>query len=342
VSCGIAVFGIYVPLYRVMVSDVARAWGRESGGSYEKTVPCYDEDTLTMGVEASLNALKNTDLDGSDLDTVFFATMSSPYVEKQCSSILSSALGCGESVRMSDFHGSPRAGSSAMFACLDALRAGSARNGLVVTSDKLIARPGDTAEQFMGAGAAAFIFTGDKERSVASVQASSSYSTEFTDRWRPEGETFPRTGIERFSRDYGYMDHVTASIRKLFEIQKSKPEDYAHVVITEPDPRRIASVAKATGFKESQIALGLLNQFIGDTGTASMFLSLAATLEKSKPHERILAVSYGDGGSDAFEIKVTEAAQKMQTSEVEKYLKSKRNVDYQTHLRLNRIFDLLR
>lgn len=341
-SCGIAGFGIYLPLYRVRVSDVAKAWGRESGGSYEKTVPCHDEDTLTMGVEASLNALKNADLSGSDLDTVFFATLSSPYIEKQCSSILSSALGCRDSVRIADFRGSPRAGSSAMFACLDALRAGSAHNGLVVTSDKLLARPGDTAEQFMGAGAAAFVFTGDEERSVASIEASSSYSTEFTDHWRAEGETFPRTGIERFSRDFGYIDHVTTTIRKLFEIQKSKPEDYTHVVITEPDPRRIAAVAKATGFKESQITLGLLNQFIGDTGTASMFLSLAAALEKSKPHERILAVSYGDGGSDAFEIKVMEGAQKIQTSEVEKYLKNKKNVDYQTHLRLNKVFDLLR
>jgi hydroxymethylglutaryl-CoA synthase len=113
-------------------------------------------------------------------------------------------------------------------------------------------------------------------------------------------------------------------------------------VFTEFDPRRPSAIAKSVGYKEEQISRGLLSQFIGDTGAASMFLSLSAALEKAKPGEKILAVSYGDGGSDALEFSVTDGVKEKQTGEVEMYIRSKENVDYQMHLRLNKVFDMLR
>jgi hydroxymethylglutaryl-CoA synthase len=342
VNCGIAGYGVYLPLYRVRASDVAKAWGGDTKASYEKTVPCYDEDTLTMGVEAGLNALRSARFQGDELDLVYFATMSGQYIEKECSSTLSAAIGCRDSVRTMDFRGSPRACSSAILACFDALRSSSARNALVVASDRLIARPGEPLEQLLSAGAGAFVVTSDESRLVARCEGSASYSTEFTDRYRSEAESFPRSGTERFGRDYGYTKHVTMAIRKLLEHRKSSPKDYAQVVFTEFDPRRPAAVAKSLGYSEDQISRGSLSQFIGDTGAASMFLSLAATLEKAKPNERILAVSYGDGGSDALEFNVIDGIQERQSGEVEKYIKSKETVDYQMHLRLNKVFELLR
>ena len=66
-NCGIAGYGVYLPLYRIKSSDVAKAWGGDLKTSYEKTVPCYDEDALTMSVEASSNALKNARFDGEEL-----------------------------------------------------------------------------------------------------------------------------------------------------------------------------------------------------------------------------------------------------------------------------------
>jgi hydroxymethylglutaryl-CoA synthase len=342
VNCGIAGYGVYLPLYRVKSSDVAKAWGGDLKSAYEKTVPSYDEDAVTMGVEASLNALKNAGFNGEELDLVYFASTSSPYIEKQCSSTVAFALGCKSSVRTSDFDGSPRVCSSAMLSAFDALRSSAARSALVVASDKLVARPSESMEQLLSSGAAAYVLTSDEKRMVARIDGSASYSTEFTDRWHSETEIFPRSAIERFGRDYGYTKHVTTAIKKLLESRKSSPKDYSQVVFTEFDPRRPSAIAKSTGYKEEQIQRGLLAQFVGDTGAASMFLSLAAALEKAKPGERILAVSYGDGGSDALEFGVTEGMREKQTGEVEKYLKSKKIVDYQMHLRLNRVFDMLR
>lgn len=341
-NCGIAGYGVYLPLYRVKSSDVAKAWGGDSKSPYEKTVPSYDEDAITMGVEASLNALKNSRLDAEEIDLLHFATTSSPYIEKQCSSTLGFALGCKSSVRTADFDGSPRVCSSAMLSAFDALRSSAARNTLVVASEKLIARPGESMEQLLGAGAAAFVLTSDDKRMIARIDGSASYSTEFTDRWHSETEAFPRSGIERFGRDYGYTRHVTTAIKKLLENRKLSPNDYSQVVFTEFDPRRPSAIAKSVGYKDEQVSRGLLTQFVGDTGAASMFLSLSAALEKAKPGERILAVTYGDGGSDAIEFGVTENIREKQTGEVEKYIKSKETVDYQMHLRLNKVFDMLR
>jgi hydroxymethylglutaryl-CoA synthase len=295
-----------------------------------------------MGVEASLNALKNARFDASELDMICFATTSSPYAEKDCSSTLSAALGCKNSVRTADFRGSPRACSSAMLAAFDALRSSSARNVLVAASDRLVARPSESMEQLLSAGAAAFLLTNDEKRMIARIEGSASYVTEFTDRWHSEEENFPRSGIERFGRELGYVKHVTMAIKKLLESRKSSPKDYAQVVFTEFDPRRPSAIAKSVGYKEEQISRGLLSQFIGDTGAASMFLSLSAALEKAKPGEKILAVSYGDGGSDALEFSVTDGVKEKQTGEVEMYIRSKENVDYQMHLRLNKVFDMLR
>jgi hydroxymethylglutaryl-CoA synthase len=197
-------------------------------------------------------------------------------------------------------------------------------------------------EQLLSAGAAAYVLTSDEKRLIARIDGSASYSTEFTDRYRPEAESFPRSGTERFGRDYGYTRHVTMAIKKLLESRKSNPKDYAQVVFTEFDPRRPMTIAKSIGCSEDQISRGLLSQFVGDIGAASMFLSLSAALEKAKPGEKILAVSYGDGGSDALDFSVIDGVQGKQSGEVEKYIKSKENVDYQMHLRLNRVFELLR
>jgi hydroxymethylglutaryl-CoA synthase len=339
---GIAGYGVYLPFYRVKSSDVAKAWGGDLKSPYEKTVPSYDEDAITMGVEASLNALKNSRFDGEEIDLVHFATTSSPYIEKQCSSTLAFALGCKNSVRTSDFDGSPRVCSSAMLSAFDALRSSTVSNAIVVASEKLVARPGESMEQLLSSGAAAFVLTSDEKRMIARIDGYSSYSTEFTDRWHSESEAFPRSGIERFGRDYGYTKHVTTAIKKLLESRKSSPKDYSQVAFTEFDPRRPSAIAKSVGYKDEQISRGLLTQFVGDTGAASMFLSLSAALEKAKPGERILAVSYGDGGSDALEFGVTDGIRDKQTGEVERYINSKEIVDYQMHLRLNKVFDMLR
>ena len=61
---GIIGYGAYIPRNRIKVEEIAKIWGADAP-SYkrglmlrEKSVPSPDQDTITMSVEASRNALK--------------------------------------------------------------------------------------------------------------------------------------------------------------------------------------------------------------------------------------------------------------------------------------------
>ena len=57
---GIIGYGVYIPRYRLPAVEVARIWkdGDTSGLPIkEKAVPGLDEDTISISIEASRNAL---------------------------------------------------------------------------------------------------------------------------------------------------------------------------------------------------------------------------------------------------------------------------------------------
>ncbi len=92
-SIGIVSFGTYVPAYRLSRKVIAEATGGYPRRG-EKAVANYDEDALTMGVNASLECLDNyarsngTPIDPSSLSALLFASNSSPYLEKQAASVI--------------------------------------------------------------------------------------------------------------------------------------------------------------------------------------------------------------------------------------------------------------
>jgi hydroxymethylglutaryl-CoA synthase len=93
-------------------------------------------------------------------------------------------------------------------------------------------------------------------------------------------------------------------------------------------------VAEELGFSKSQIVCGLVVPKIGNTYSGSTMIGLAAVLDKAKPGERILVVSYGSGaGSDAFSIQVKEAIEAKRDSapKVEDFLNNKIYIDYPTY-----------
>ena len=57
---GIIDFGSYLPLYRYARAEQGKAWDLKQAMPMlvgERTVANYDEDTVTMAVEAALNCL---------------------------------------------------------------------------------------------------------------------------------------------------------------------------------------------------------------------------------------------------------------------------------------------
>ncbi|UCH08432.1 MAG: 3-hydroxy-3-methylglutaryl CoA synthase, partial [Deltaproteobacteria bacterium] len=57
---GIKSYGVYIPYYRLNRAEVAKNWGGFQMAG-EKAVANFDEDTVTMGVEACRECLKGFD-----------------------------------------------------------------------------------------------------------------------------------------------------------------------------------------------------------------------------------------------------------------------------------------
>ena len=112
-SVGIHAFGGYVPrlrLQRGVVAD-ANAWftpGLTGLGKGERSIANWDEDAVTMAVEAARDALGGTGRDG--VRGVYLASTSLPFQDRQNAGIVAEALHLGHSLRTLDITGSQRAG----------------------------------------------------------------------------------------------------------------------------------------------------------------------------------------------------------------------------------------
>ena len=130
---GISSVEAYIPKYRLPRSVFAQAWG-SGGGAGERAVASYDEDTLSLAVNAAVDALNAQGRD--DVDAVFFASTTASYKEKSSAALIATAADLPATVRTADFGSSLRSGTSALLAALDAIKAGSVRSVLVVASDR--------------------------------------------------------------------------------------------------------------------------------------------------------------------------------------------------------------
>ncbi|MEK8035178.1 MAG: 3-hydroxy-3-methylglutaryl CoA synthase, partial [candidate division NC10 bacterium] len=152
-ALGIVSAAAYIPRYRLGGKTLQAVWG--SGGSGERAVANYDEDSLTMAVEASLDALAGRD--ASTVGACFLASTTAPYLEKSSATLLATATDLGPEVLTADLGGSLRCGTTALRLALDMVRAGSVSQALVAASDMRPVAPGSPEEVLLGDGAAAFL-----------------------------------------------------------------------------------------------------------------------------------------------------------------------------------------
>lgn len=295
---GITSFAAYIPAYRLSRDAISRFWGTKSLGG-ERAVAKYDEDSLTMAVEAARACLKRSSLQA---DGMFFASTTSPYQEKQAASLVAAAADLSREIRTADFSDSLRAGTIALHAALDAVRSGTAENILVAAADGRMGQGKSPFEQLFGEGAAAVAV--GKEGVVAAVEGTHSLSSELLDLWRLEGDPFTRSWEERFVVTEGYLKTMETVISGVLEKHGLSPKDLSKAVYAGPDSRNHALLGKKLGFEAAQIQDPLFHH-IGNTGTAALLIMLVAALEKADPGDLILAANHGDGG-DAFLFRVTE------------------------------------
>jgi hydroxymethylglutaryl-CoA synthase len=340
---GILGYGVYIPRYRIKKEEYIKAWGSFTQAVSEKSVPRFDEDVVTMAVEAAKNALEYAGINAGELNIVYVGTTSSPYSEKLISSTIASAIGASTNVCVADFGSSTKAGTSAFLSCVDFIASGRGKLGLVVASDCPLGRPGDEIEEAMGAAAVAYII--GVNDAIASIEDYHSVASEtWGGRFRINGKIFSLdSGITALMNEE-YVNIVCSAAKGLMDKLGTNIKNFRHVILQQLDSRLQSRAVRNLGISSIQLDAGDLFSRIGDVGACSPLIGCAAALDKAKPGERILLVSYGSGaGGDAFclyaEEKIEEIREKRKekTIALEDYLNDKVYIDYVKYLRWRRM-----
>ena len=121
---GIVSYGAYIPRYRIKVSDIAAAWGKnaqsiQSGlGLQEKSVPSIDEDVATISVEAARAALIKSSIAPQDIGAIYIGSESHPYAVKPTGTIVAEAIGATPNSMVADYEFACKAGTAAIQICM--------------------------------------------------------------------------------------------------------------------------------------------------------------------------------------------------------------------------------
>jgi len=342
---GIIGYGAYIPEYRIKVGDIAVIHGQDpisiEKGLYlkEKSVPGIDEDSVTLSVEATLNALKRAGIRSKEINAVFAGSESKVYSVKPNASIIADALGIGNDYMGADLEFACKAGTTAIQICMGLLKSGMIKYGLAIGSDTAQAKPGDVLEYSASSGAAAFILGEDKV--VAEIEDTFSFDSDTPDFWRRDTQRYP-SHAERFTGEPAYFKHTVSAAKELMKKTGLSNNDFDHVVFHTPNGKFPLKAAKILGFSKDQLENGFVVPQIGNCYSGSSMIGLTAVLDKAKPNEKILMVSFGSGaGSDAFYIKTKDLLEerKNRAKKTEDYIRNKKYVNYSEYLKLTGGFE---
>lgn len=314
---GIVSYGAYIPFNRIKRSVIGEALGIPPGKG-ERAVASYDEDTVTMAVEAARYALNG--LEAGQISSVYFASTDPPYQEKLNAATIHAALNLNPAVRALDLGGSVRAGLTTLLVANDAALAGGL--SLAALSDVRLGLPEAAAEQSGGDGAVAFVL--GKDNVLAEIECCYSETLEHLATWRVPGEKFAKNWEERFSLTQIYTPLLDRGIKGLLDKAGIDGSDLAAIVVDAPNPRAVTAAAKSIGQGPERFVDGLAAT-VGHTGTAHAGLMIAAALDDAKPGDRIAVISVSDG-VDAFILRATDAiASYTPAKTVKALVESKRN-----------------
>jgi 3-hydroxy-3-methylglutaryl CoA synthase/uncharacterized OB-fold protein len=330
VMAGIVSYGSYVPYRRLKRSAIAAVLGTPAGKG-ERAIASFDEDSVSMAVEAARDALKAAP--PGDVQALIFATTTPPYAEKLSAAVIGAAAMLPAEIRASDMTGSVRAGLSALLQGADAI-GGGARRALVAIGDCRLAAPEGKAEQTTGDGAVAFVL--GAERVIAEIEASASLTREFLDSWRAQGERFSHSWEERFTLTQAHSPLLGTVIKNVLEKAKVAPGDLSKVILDAPNARAAEEIARALKIDPAKFSDSFALT-VGQTGAAHAGLMLAAALPSAKPGDRILVATVADG-ADAILLRVTPAnAGFKPVHSVGRMIESKGDVSYANYLKWREI-----
>lgn len=296
---GIVSFGAYVPRYRLDRQAIAAAhkWmapGLKGQAKGARAFCAWDEDSVTMAVEAARDALGSGD--GSGLKTIGLATTRPVYADLPGTALVAGALDLPRNLRSVDSGATQRAGTSSLIAMLKG-----GEPALFIASDEPLGKPASTQEMSFGAGAAAFVL--GSENIAVRLLGSASVIENFVDHFRQSGADYDYHWEERWVRDEGYAKLAPEAAKAALADAGVAIGDIQHFVMPAMLRAAPGDVVKRLGFSGNVV--DDLFADCGYAGAAAAPLMLASVLETAAPGDRILVIGFGQG-ADALVLEVTD------------------------------------
>jgi 3-hydroxy-3-methylglutaryl CoA synthase len=302
---GILSYGAHIPRLRLQRKAIAAAnsWfnpalrGMAKG---ERAMANWDEDAVTMAVEAARDCLAG--FDHGSVAALYLASTTQPFDDRLNASIAAGALNLRPALRSLDAGGSLRAGTS-MLATAFAAAAGADGTALLVGSDHRLTKAASAQEMQYGDGAAALLIGSGQP--IAHLVAAHSETVDFVPQFRARDRSHDYAWEERWIRDEGYMKIAPRTIGALLKTSGIDAASVSAFCLPSTLGRVVPGVAKKLGIGEGAIR-DSLGAVCGDTGAAHPLVMLAHALEEARPGDTIL-VSAFDSGCDALLFRVTDA-----------------------------------
>jgi len=287
---GILSYGAYVPRKRLSRKALFEAvgWAQPSLKSLakgERAFAGWDEDAVTMGLEAGRRAVEGS---GAPPASLLFASTTAPFLDRQNAGVVAAALDLPKPTHCADLAGSQRAGLSALAA---AARDRSATS-LVVAADRRPTKPASVMEALSGDGAGALLL-GPGAPCAELLGTGAAYS-DFVDHYRTEASHTDYVLEERWFREIGLADAAPAAVAPLLERCGVAAEAVDHLIAPLPNPALARAVANLLDIDPDKLADSLFDQ-LGHAGAAHPFVMLANVLDTAEPGDIVLMTAIGQG-----------------------------------------------
>lgn len=288
---GILAFGAYVPMLRLdrRVVYAANSWfapGLMALAKGERAVANWDEDPVTMAVEAARDCLSGHQTVPAGL---IFASTSAPWADRLNAGIVKEAMDLPDTSFAMDASGGLRAGTSALIQAL-----GQPHAQLVAAAEQRRARPASEGELLFGDAAAALLVgTAQADALVARFLGSHSVTLDFVDHFRAADAPFDYGWEARWVRDEGFGRLAADALVQGLAALKVEAAGIDHFL--GPTPRGVgALLARKAGIRPDAVR-DTLADCVGDAGAAHPLLLLAHVLETAAAGEVIALLGFGQG-----------------------------------------------
>jgi hydroxymethylglutaryl-CoA synthase len=282
----------YTPRLRLERSEVyaQHRWmapGLRGLAKGRRSMANWDEDTVTMAVEAARNLLASPGLPRPTQLTLASTTL--PFADRLNAGIVAGALGFPTAVVARDVASSMRAASTEL---LLALQQPGVDSRLLLASEQRVARPASTQEMILGHGAASALV--GQGQPIATMVSSCSVQADFVDHFRETGQDHDYAWEERWVRDEGYLKIAVGAIRECLARAGVAAADIARFAMPAPLSKVNEAVAKKLGIVPTAL-VSTEAESVGDLGCAQPLAMLDIALRAAQPGELILLAAFGNG-----------------------------------------------